>query len=353
VAEDLELAGQFTGHLSIHANQLNTLELELKEFYIEDRRGRFALYALAGAVNWDRAGPGQLELAWKGGQALAFELGAASLKLGSQGSEYNLLESLQLPVLDGQLVLETATLKPRAGELPDWSVDGYLTPISLDRLAAALEWPILDGKFSGVIPTVSYRAGNMQVDGLLLARVFDGQILIRNLSIERPFGHLPRLQADVELKDLNLQSLTNTYAFGRIEGGLEGRVKNLVMENWQPSSFDAQLISPPDDVRPHRISQRAIDNLTTVGSGVSGLFANPFLALFDNFGYDRLGIACRLSQGRCLMCGVEDRDANGYYIVKGGGLPRIDVVGYQREVDWNTLLERLRSVSLEAGPQIR
>ncbi|MDM8558817.1 hypothetical protein [Candidatus Parabeggiatoa sp. HSG14] len=35
---------------------------------------------------------------------------------------------------------------------------------------------------------------------------------------------------------------------------------------------------------------------------------------------------------------------NGYYIIEGGGLPRIDMIGDRNEVDWNKLLARLSTV---------
>jgi len=40
----------------------------------------------------------------------------------------------------------------------------------------------------------------------------------------------------------------------------------------------------------------------------------------------------------------EDKSRNAYYIVKGGGIPRIDIMGYENNVDWNTLIERLQSI---------
>ena len=44
--------------------------------------------------------------------------------------------------------------------------------------------------------------------------------------------------------------------------------------------------------------------------------------------------------------------AKGYYLVKGGGLPRIDIIGYAHRVDWDTLLERIGSVTTTA-PVVR
>jgi hypothetical protein len=40
----------------------------------------------------------------------------------------------------------------------------------------------------------------------------------------------------------------------------------------------------------------------------------------------------------------ERTDANNYFIVKGGGIPAINVMGYNHEVDWNELLSRLKRV---------
>jgi hypothetical protein len=36
----------------------------------------------------------------------------------------------------------------------------------------------------------------------------------------------------------------------------------------------------------------------------------------------------------------------GYYIIKGGGIPRIDVIGYNSQVDWNILMKRLARMSI-------
>ena len=67
------------------------------------------------------------------------------------------------------------------------------------------------------------------------------------------------------------------------------------------------------------------------------------LALFDDFGYRRIGISCRLANGVCTMAGLQPR-GDGFAIVEGAGLPRLDIVGFNRRVDWDTLVERLAAV---------
>ena len=53
------------------------------------------------------------------------------------------------------------------------------------------------------------------------------------------------------------------------------------------------------------------------------------------------------------MDGVEQAE-QGYYMVKGGGLPpRINVIGYTRRVDWPELVTRLEAVSNSAGPVVQ
>ena len=70
------------------------------------------------------------------------------------------------------------------------------------------------------------------------------------------------------------------------------------------------------------------------------------LRFFDEFGYEKLGLSCRLESGVCLMDGIE-RAPQGFVIVKGGGIPAISVIGYNRVVDWHELVERLKRITQE------
>jgi hypothetical protein len=68
------------------------------------------------------------------------------------------------------------------------------------------------------------------------------------------------------------------------------------------------------------------------------------VGFFDTFGYERLGLRCRLLAGVCLMGGLEDSE-HGYLIVQGGGLPALNVMGYNRRVGWDVFVSRLRDVA--------
>ena len=175
---------------------------------------------------------------------------------------------------------------------------------------------------------------------------------MRNLRIRQPLGLVPRLWADARLDGLDLDTLTRTFSFGRIEGRLQGEVKDLYMEAWQLVAFDAHFETPPGDDSRHRISQRAVDNISNLGgSGVGGAVSRSFMRVFEDFPYKRLGIRCRLANGVCHMGGVAPAK-QGYYLVEGQLLPRLDVIGYSDQVAWNSLVERLVAITKGETPRI-
>jgi hypothetical protein len=181
------------------------------------------------------------------------------------------------------------------------------------------------------------------VDGALLFKVFDGTVMANNVTLIEPFGKAPRLAADLEARNIDLALLTRAFSFGSITGRIDAAVNGLELANWRPVKFDAKLESSAGEY-PRKISQRAVQNITALGgAGAAAAIQGTFLRFFDQFGYERLGLRCRLKNGVCTMGGVEDAP-QGYVIVKGGGIPALSVLGYNRAVDWNELVDRLKRV---------
>jgi hypothetical protein len=109
--------------------------------------------------------------------------------------------------------------------------------------------------------------------------------------------------------------------------------------------FLAWLGTPENDDSQHLISQKAVNSIAQIGgSGTSDLLSRTILKLFNTFQYDRIGIGCSLNDGVCQLSGLEATALN-YTIVKGGGLPRIEVMGFNSRVDWTVLIERLARIS--------
>ncbi len=354
-----ELAGRIGLDLSLRERAIR-LDLKLDDFSLDDAPGegaprRLGLYDVNGVLHWDRGGEARpSHLAWRAGQLLErIDLGPGEVDFEAGEQRFRLTRSLHLPVLDGALVVDRLEVAS-PGELAQrLQFDGYIEPISMDALSQALGWVPLSGKLSGMIPGLTYEGGLLSVDGVLLVRLFDGDILINRLKLRELFGVYPELSADIELRHLDLESLTRTFSFGRITGRLDGYVRDLKMEAWRPVAFDARFFTPGDDDSRRRISQKAVDNISNLGgAGLSGSLARTFMGIFEEFRYKRIGIGCRLRQEVCEMVGARAAE-QGYYLVEGSGLPRIDIIGYNRTADWSRLVDQLKQITESGGPIIQ
>jgi len=347
VLRDLHTEGSLAAQLQWQEGGLASVRLRPENLTIHDREGRFGIGGLQGQIDWAGQGPPRKsQLAWEQGHVYRIPLGRSQLRVESTGPGVRLLEPARIAVLDGELQVEEFELESTAGAVARWHVDGILTPVSMTDLTRALGWPEFGGKLSGVIPNVNYRDGDLSVGGMLLVRVFDGEVTLSNLRLAQPLSVVPRLWVDARASNIDLETLTRTFSFGRIEGRLDGRVDKLYMEAWRPVAFDAAFATPEGDQSRHRISQKAVDNMSSIGGGgLSGALSRSFMRFFKDFPYDRLGLSCRLENGTCEMDGVAPA-ANGYYIVKSRLLPpRLDVIGYADRVDWDSLVSQLVAVT--------
>jgi len=343
----LDAAGALAGRLVVQDNTPVSAHLGLQGVNVADQDGLFGFTGMNGNLDWsDTDSPEYSELSWQGGHVYGIALGPAQIESESVGNKMQLVRAAEIPVLDGVLQIDSFKLALIADQSLRWQVDGLLTPVSMKQLTGALGWPEFGGKLSGVIPSVNYEDGKLEVGGVLLVRVFDGVITLRNLRMVSPLGLVPRLQLDALIDNIDLEQLTRTFSFGRIEGRLDGHIDGLRMQSWRPVAFDAAFATPGDDRSRHRISQKAVDNIANIGGGgVGGAVSRSFLRFLEDFPYDRLGIRCRLENGVCEMSGVEPAK-QGYYIVKGRFIPpRLDVVGYADRVDWNKLVAQIISVT--------
>lgn len=248
------------------------------------------------------------------------------------------IPSMVIPMLDGVLALAEIEIDSQHARL-----QGALTPISMERLTKALHWHPMGGDLSFVLPKVRYALSTLEVDGALNFKVFGGDASVEQIRLENPFGTTPRLTANVHLKRLNLEEMTGAVKFGTITGFVDVDVEGLIMESWQPLQMDARVLTSSGAFA-KRISQRAVQNISSIGgAGAGAAIQRSFLRFFDAFGYDKIGLSCKLRNGICEMGGAEN-SAGSFTLIKGGGLPAVNVVGYNRFVGWQELLDRIQAV---------
>lgn len=357
---DLEASGTVSGLVTLDGNRVTGAVLTLRELNVDDRQQRFAVYGLDGVIHWpgpgdEAAGSETSRLSWDGASAYSIPFGAGRIEARLGGDDLELLEPLRVPVLGGALLVNRLSMQNYGKDDASGLLDAELEPVELGRLTAAFGWPAFSGELSGQLPLLQYEGEVVTVGGTLTAKAFDGDIAFENLRLEQPFGLVPRLSGDLRLRQLDLERLTDTFSFGLIQGRLSGNVTGLEMIAWRPVAMDLHLYTPVGDKSRRRISQRAVENLASVGGGgAAAALSSGFMKFFETFAYEKIGIRCILADGVCRMSGAEaageGQFGRGYYIVKGSGLPRIDVVGYRHEVSWTQLLNQLTAITESGGP---
>jgi hypothetical protein len=343
-------SGQWSGG-EFSSGDLGITDLSI----VDTQRRRFAITGLDARM---RPGDHSFDsrLAWRGLLLGRINLGQGEVALDSEPGKFAIVQPLALNVLDGRLNLqELSVLLPggsgnAAGE-PDIRLRADLEEMDMEQLTAALGWPSFSGKISGRIPGVNFEDGVLEVEGEILVSVFDGLLTLEDLRIERPFGVLPSLAANVEAENLDLELLTSTFSFGRISGRIDGYVRDLRMLDWKPVAFDAWLGTPENQRGSKGISRQAVNHLTTLGGGsATTALTSPIMRLFNNFSYKRLGLGCHMQNNICEVRGVSEDDVS-VLIMEGAGVPKITIRVFNRNVDWPQLLAQL--VAASEGESIR
>ncbi|MEZ0315392.1 MAG: hypothetical protein ACAH10_00730 [Methylophilaceae bacterium] len=340
--DNLEMAGNASLQLTIQGSQPTAFLLDLDNVDVDDKDHRFALYKLNASIPWDYDEIKNARLTYAGGNLLKVPLGPASIHV--ELNRYALTApQVTLPILDGALNLADVSAAWANNEW-HWHLRANVVPIDMVELSQALGLPRMEGKVAASIPLVTYSAGQLGVDGEMGFNLFDGSILVKNLAMQTPLGSAPRLTADMQMRNLDLGALTRTFAFGAIEGKLDGDVSNLQLVNWKPVNFDADFHSS-DGRYPKKISQRAVENISALGgAGAAAAIQRSFLRFLKEFNYQKIGLSCKLRKDVCEMNGVEST-GQGYVIVKGSGVPSITVMGYNHSVNWSDLLERIKRIT--------
>jgi hypothetical protein len=342
----LNVGGHASGELDIANDAISKVSARLQNVSMADSTTRLSLANANGEVHWASAPAATVEpsrLSWSSSSAYGLIGGPVQMSFTTHGKDFALANNTRFPIFDGALVVHALAIRKWGAPDAELDFDAHLEPISMPLLSKAFGWPVLSGQLAGRIPGVTYRDHVLAAEGDLIANVFDGTITGSRINLRDPWGPWPRLDADVTARQLDLDLLTHTFSIGSITGRLDATLKGLELFNWSPVAFDARLQTTPADRSKHLISQRAITSISSVGGGGGGVTAalqSGVLRFFHTFHYDRIGIGCQLRDEVCLMSGLEPA-RTGYYLVKGRGLPRIDIIGNAGRVDWPQLVGQI------------
>jgi hypothetical protein len=353
---DLLLTGRASAHVALRDNRFHAMDARVAGLNAVDSKARLTFADVNGDLRWTRdATPVASSLRWASGALYGVGLGSAKFDFSSVDGRLRLTEGVAIDSLGGRLRLDSLVWQPPEGATGARFEFGLaMDELDLGSLSQRLGWPDFAGSISGAIPSARYQDDVLTLDGGLTMALFGGKVTANNLVMERPLGVAPTLSADIDLQDIDLEPLTSAFEFGTITGHLDGRIHDLRLVDWEAVAFKAWLETDRHWKGKRRISQRAVQDIADVGEGGFGLTAGlqgMFLRFFDDFGYDRIGVGCELRGTVCRMEGL-DSAGEGYIIVAGAGIPQIKVVGFNRYVDWPTLVARLEAATQGQAPII-
>lgn len=336
--------------LQMLSGAIDAMDARLHDASVKPEAGGFELSGIQANLAWSPTRARESQIDVTGGTIGKLPLGKFQIRANVAPAQIS-IAPITFPILDGALRVDSIDARRTAQDWR-WTVSAALQPISMQQLSSALDLPVMHGTLSAVIPQLSYENQALSVGGALLFKVFDGSIVVKDLSARDLTGPSPQVRANIDMRNLDLDLLTRTFSFGAMQGRLDVTVHDLELFGWRPVQFDARVASSPGDY-PRKISQKAVQNITALsgGGGVAAI-QKSFLRFFDEFGYERIGLSCRLRNGVCEMGGIENQ-AQGYLIVKGGGIPSLSVIGYNRQVGWDELLARIKAATQGGKPIVQ
>lgn len=359
--KNLNTSGTMQGDVAIRDTAPSSVDVQLQTLHVDDGSNNLRFEQIGGEIHWrnalvDTDKPPSSLLSWRSGSLLGLELGATQLPLELWDTNVRIAAPTRIPIFNGALAVDAFRVRKAGTPQMAFMLDAAIEPINVAQISRAFGWPEFGGELSGNITKLRMEDGVLTLGATLTAQVFSGTVSISDMRLEGALTQWPRFNANIAMNNLDLEQVTQAFSFGRITGRLSGEINQLSLFNWQPESFDAHLYTPQNDRSKHRISQRAVQNIGSVGGnggGVAAALQSGFLKFFDDFNYDQLGISCRLVNDVCLISGVAPAKNGSYYLVKGRGLPRIDVIGNATRVDWPRLLAQLKAATESEGPVVK
>jgi hypothetical protein len=206
---------------------------------------------------------------------------------------------------------------------------------------------------SGAIPQIRSTGDTLRSEGQVDADLFGGQLQIDQMEIENLFSTVPSLKLAARFQNIRLEQVSDTFAFGKISGILEGAVNDLVITEGQPARFQAQVETVDRPESSQWISVEALSKITILSSGQdSNVLYGGLAGLFDNFRYSRMGFRASLRNDRLTLRGIESRDGKEFLVVGTLLPPTVNIISHTQEIGFSELLRRLERITTEK-PQVK
>ncbi|HAR96953.1 MAG TPA: hypothetical protein DCR97_13500 [Deltaproteobacteria bacterium] len=283
------------------------------------------------------------------------------------------VEGLDVPVASARNRIETlkgieAVLFGGKVEIGAVQVTNLLTPLAgvstritatdldLGQLTEELLGVIVPGMMDASLGEVSMVEGTWTSSGGVRFLVFGGDVEVRNLSGSDLLAPSRAFSADVTFRGIDLEQVTRLVKTGTVTGFIKGSIKDLNISYGEPSSFVLVLESDMSKSTRRRISVDAIENLSIIGtgsSGISSILNSGLNRFFKAYPYSRIGIMCTLKNDTFRLRGTI-REGGTEYLIRRGWLRGIDVINQNPDnaISFRDMQERIGRIFSSEKPEV-
>jgi len=263
-------------------------------------------------------------------------------------------QPIRIPIYGGTIEIRNLAWANLIGDPQSFSLAIEAKDLQLQRLTESSGWYRFGGTLSGSIPKVEMAGNVVRSEGQIRIDVFGGHVQVSKTEIENPFSSLPAIKLDARFQDIHLEQASETFAFGRISGILQGTISNLVITNGQPSQMQADVYTVTGTDSSQWISVDALNKITILSSGEDGsLVYGGIAGLFDEFRYSKMGFKASLKNDKLTLRGVESKDGKEFLVVGSFLPPTVNIISHTREIGFSDLIKRLEQIQKSDKPQIK
>jgi len=261
---------------------------------------------------------------------------------------------VRLSIYGGTIEIRDLAWADLIGDPQAFSLAIEAKDLQLHRLTENLGWYRFGGTLSGSIPKVEMAGNVLRSEGQIEIGVFGGHVQVSKTEIENPFSSLPAVKLNARFQEIHLEQASETFAFGRISGILEGTISDLIIADGQPSQMQADVHTVTRSDSSQWISVDALNKITVLSSGEDGsLVYGGIAGFFDEFRYSKMGFKATLRNDKLTLRGVESTDGKEFLVVGSFLPPTVNVISHTREIGFSDLVKRLEQIQKSDKPQIK
>ena len=237
ILDKLRVGGQigFQLHARGNLDQLTTEgRLSLQGGQLRGKSGDWEIGSVALTLPFQLSYPERLNAARRALPGIlsirAVQFGSRSLEpitsaLSLSDNTLSFHQPLRLAIFGGTIEISNLAWPDVINEPKAMAFALEIQRLQLQELTDALGWHQFSGNISGTIPQIRSAGNTLRSEGQIHSDLFGGRLQIGKMEIENPFSAIPSIKLAARFQDIRLEQVSETFAFGKISGILDGVVE--------------------------------------------------------------------------------------------------------------------------------